>query len=312
MTGISASGIRREPTGNVRTPVPLTGQVALGGAGFSLAEHVDDAAATATIHAALQAGVRVFDCARAYAPVGDPTHNERLFARALSGLDDVLIDTKGGHFRTGTRTWDVDNSPERLARDVDDSLAALGVEQIGLYYLHRADGRARFFDPAADPEPIAESVAALDAIRRSGKIAAIGISNVTVAQLDEAVTIAPIAAVQNLHSAVGLESADVLRRCEELGIAFFAYSPLRGALSRSRGVDRFPRTSAAAARRGVSLARILLRALLASSPVLSVVSGAQRVTTAIDSCSAAVEPWDDELAQAFSDDHELSRGGSSD
>ncbi len=222
----------------------------------------------------------------------------------------MLIDTKGGHFRTGTKTWDVDNSPKRLARDVDDSLAALGVEQIGLYYLHRADGRARFLDPAVDPEPIAESISALDAIRRSGKIAAIGISNVTVAQLDEAVTVAPIVAVQNLHSAAGLESAEVLRRCEELGIAFFAYSPLRGSLSRSRSVERFPRTSAAAAQRGVSLARILLRALLASSPVLSVVSGAQRATTAIDSCSAAVEPWDDELAQAFSDDHELSRGGS--
>ena len=297
----------------MRPPPPLAGQVALGGAGFSLAEHVDNAAATATIQAAARAGARVFDCARAYAPVGDPTHNERLFAHALAGHDDVLIGTKGGHFRTGARTWDVDNSPERLARDVDNSLTALGVEQIGLYYLHRADGRARFLDPAADLEPLAESVAALDSIRRSGKIAAVGLSNVTVAQLDEAVAVAPIVAVQNLHSAAGLESEEVLRRCEELGIAFFAYSPLRGALSHPQPAapERFPRTSAAARIRGVSLARLLLRALLASSPVLSVVSGAQRVTTAIDSCSASEEPWDDELAEAFSGDHHMSSGENS-
>ena len=308
MAEITASGPREGLAGRARPPLSLTGQVALGGAGFSLAEQVDDLAATATIRAAARAGARIFDCARAYAPVGDPTHNERLFANALAGHDDVLIDTKGGHFRTGPRSWEVDNSPGRLARDVDDSLVALGVEQIGLYYLHRADGRARFLDPAAELEPIAESVAALDAIRRAGKIAAIGISNVTVAQLEEAVAVAPIAAVQNLHSAAGLESEDVLRRCEELGIAFFAYSPLRGAGLDPEAVQRFPKMSAAARARGISLARLLLRALLASSPVLSVVSGARRVPTAIDSCSAAEQPWDDELAQAFSEDRHGSIG----
>ncbi len=179
------------------TDVQLTRQVALGGALFSLVPGFDQDRATSVIQAAADAGVRVFDVARAYAPLGDPTHNEVLFSRALAGRDDVLIGTKGGHFRTGPREFDVDNSPERLRKDVDDSLAALGVDRLGLFYVHRADGRERFRGGTGEPPPVGEAVAALDELRRDGKIAAIGLSNVTVAQLDEAVEIAPIGAVQN-------------------------------------------------------------------------------------------------------------------
>lgn len=111
------------------------------------------------MRAAADAGIRVFGSARAYAPMDDPQHNERLLAQVLKGRSDVLIATKGGHFRTGREPWDVDNSGARLRQDACTSLAALGVHRIGLYYLHRADA----------PYPIGESVSTLDEIRRETK-----------------------------------------------------------------------------------------------------------------------------------------------
>lgn len=285
----------------------LTGQVALGGGRFSLADQRDDGAATAVIRAAAEGGVRIFDSARAYAPVDDPTHNETLLARALAGYEDVIIGTKGGHFRTGARSWDVDNSPERLRQDVELSLRALGVEQIGLYYLHRADGRAVYRQESPRREPIGASIAALEDLRREGKIARIGISNITPEQLDEAVAVAPIAAVQNRHTAVQADSAEVLRCCEERNIAFFAYSPLRSGGTGEDAALRFPRLNALAERRGVSLQRLLLRALLASSPQLSVVVGAGRIATAVDSAAAVDEPWDSDAETAFRQDRQSAR-----
>ena len=285
------------PVGGRRSE--LAGHVALGCAGFSLSgadtsEHAGD-----VIRAAADAGIWIFDSARAYATPDDPLHNESLVARALAGRDDVLIATKGGHFRTGERSWDVDNSPDRLRRDVDDSLRALGAEQIGLYFLHRSDGRAGLEGRDASPDPIGASVAALDELRRQGKLARVGLSNVTVAQLHEALAIAPIDAVQNRLSALDMEKPDVLRYCEELGIAFFAYSPLRDGGVGPLAAQRFPRTFAAARSRGVSLQRVLLRGLLVSSRSVSLVVGAGQVSTATDAAAAMREHWDDELATAF-------------
>ncbi len=272
----------------------LTGCIALGGAGFSLSDEPDAEVAARVIRAAADAGIKIFDSARAYAPVDDPFHNESLFANALAGRSDVLIGTKGGHFRTGHGEWGIDNSPDRLRRDVHDSLVALRVKQIGLYYLHRAD----------HPQPIARSVGTLNELRQEGKIARIGISNVTVRQVDEALAVAPIAAVQNHHSVGGTESISVLRHCEETGIPFFAYSPLRGNGTGERAVKAFSRTSVVAKSRGVSLQRLLLRAMLASSPMMSIIVGAGRQQTAVDSALAPLEPWDAELATSFALDVE--------
>jgi pyridoxine 4-dehydrogenase len=282
------------------TPL-LTGQVALGGATFSLVPGYPESSSVAVIRAAADAGVRIFDTARAYAPLGDPTHNEALFASALAGRDDVLVGTKGGHWRTGPREWDVDNSPARLRRDVDESLRAFGVDRLGLFYVHRADGRDRFRGGTGDPPPVGEAVAALEELRRAGKIAAIGLSNATVAQLDEAVGVAPVAAVQN-NRTVGSADDDVLRRCEQLGVAFFAYAPLRGVATGEDTAVRFPAMAALAAERGVSVQRLLLRGLLASSPVLSVVVGAGREATAVDGAAVMTEPWDEQAQAAYDAD----------
>ena len=204
----------------------LCGQVALGGADFSLRDERDDVVAIATIRAAADAGIRIFDSGRAYATVDDPFHNERLFAAALAGRDDVLIATKGGHWRAGVAEWAVDNSPDRLRRDVDDSLRSLSLDRLGLYYVHRAD---------AEGVPLGESIGALDQLRREGKITGIGVSNVTRSQLDDLEDPTLIVAVQNRFGVGATHRREVIDWCEMNGVTFFAYSPLGGAdLGRSR------------------------------------------------------------------------------
>ena len=278
-------------TGGPNATRALTGQVVLGGAGFSIYDDRDDAGAIATIRAAADHGIRLFDSARAYATVDDPTHSERLFAEALHGCDDALIMTKGGHFRTGYREWAVDDSPGRLRADVDVSLATLGVERIGMYFLHRADAG----------DSVAGSIATLEELRREGKIAAIGISNASASQLGEAMSIAPIAAVQNKHT-IGQDSWQLPSLCADLGIAFLAYSPLGGPGESSRLLARFPALAALAAARGQSPQRLLLRALLAGAPSMSVVVGARRPATAIDSAKVPSDPWGDVERAAYDQD----------
>jgi aryl-alcohol dehydrogenase-like predicted oxidoreductase len=138
-------------------------------------------------------------------------------------------------------------------------------------------------------------------MRREGKIQRIGLSNVTAAQLEEAHSITSIDAVQNHLGVAHADSSGVLRLCEKLSIPFFAYYPLRRDDGRPYS-EGFPRMGALAADRVISLARLLLRALLESSPVMSVVSGASRAESAMDSAAALTEVWDEELESAWQED----------
>lgn len=269
---------------------PRSGDVVLGCASFSLTETQDRAAAILTIRAARAAGISLFDSARAYAPFGDPLHNERLLRQALGS--GSLVATKGGHYRDGPHSWAIDNTRGRLRKDVEDSLRALEVDELSLYYLHRADSGA----------PVADAVIALDELRLTGSIGAIGLSNVTVEQINQALEIAPISAVQNPFSVTGRESLDVLQRCEELDIPFYAYSPFGGAGGAHTLTTRLPRLTERAAARNVSIHRLALRALLATSPVMSVVAAASRVRTARDIAAAPGEPWNTEDAVAYAQD----------
>jgi pyridoxine 4-dehydrogenase len=198
----------------------------------------------------------------------------------------VIVGTKGGHSRTGATSWDADISAGRIRSDVVTSLRVFGREQLDLYYLHRVD--------LAD-QPVEEGIAALASLRDEGKLARIGLSNVDVPTLERAARVARVDAVQNLHSVMGRESAEVLAWCEANQVPFFAYSPLRHSATA-------PHLAATAVDRGVSLQRLQLRALLASSPVLSVVSGATRPETVLDSLAAESEPWDDVLQAAYKAD----------
>ncbi|GAB2603343.1 aldo/keto reductase [Kribbella endophytica] len=260
----------------------LVGRVALGVASFSF-DPRDRAADLATIRAGLDAGTAILDTARAYAHVDDPFYGEQLAADAARGTG-AIVGTKGGHSRTGPTIWDADISAPRIRADVETSLRIFGT--LDLYYLHRVD---------LAEQPVEEGISALASLRDEGKVARIGLSNVTVTDLERAATVTQVDAVQNRHTAMGRESADVLTWCEANYIPFFAYSPLRSAASA-------PHLTAQATERGISLQRLQLKALLQSSPILSVVSGATRPATVLDSLAAETDPWDEDLAAAYAAD----------
>src|SRR6266481_2335498 len=164
--------------------------LAMGCMRLSTAAFRDEPRALATLHAALDAGVDLLDTADAYAVDADEAgHNERLIARALASWPGdrsrVRIATKGGLTRPGGR-WVADGRAGHLAAACEASRRALGVERIDLYQLH-----------APDPDvALATSVRALAALCRDGLVERIGLCNVSLGQLREALEIVEIASVQ--------------------------------------------------------------------------------------------------------------------
>jgi aryl-alcohol dehydrogenase-like predicted oxidoreductase len=248
-----------------------------------------------TIHAALDAGVNLLDTADAYSSgEHDVGTNERLIARALRGLERrPLVATKGGHTRPGDR-WELDGRPEHLRAACEASLKALETDRIDLYQLHRPDPDV----------PFAESVGALRDLRDQGKIRFVGLSNVTVAQLEEAESIVEISAVQNelsLTYTTPISKGEVAA-CAERGIPMLAWSPLGGASSASDAGTGIPAVRRVAAERGVSPQRVALAWLLSLSDTVLPIPGARRPETILDSVAAAeLELTADELA-AIGDD----------
>src|SRR4051794_21680559 len=175
------------------------------------------------IHTALDSGVQLLDTADAYSEgEADFGHGEALVAKALRerSREGIVVATKGGHVRPGGR-WELNGRPEYLKRACEASLRRLETDAIDVYQLHRPDPDV----------PFAESVGALRDLRDEGKVLGVGLSNVNVAQLEEAERIVPIAAVQNELS---LKYTEPLRRgevaaCAERGIAYLAWAPLGGA-----------------------------------------------------------------------------------
>jgi aryl-alcohol dehydrogenase-like predicted oxidoreductase/predicted kinase/histidinol phosphatase-like enzyme len=197
---------------------------------LSTAPDRDATRAVATLHAALDAGVRFLDTADAYCR--DDTeigHNERLIAGALATWagerSAVRIATKGGLTRPGGR-WVPDGRARHLVAACEASRLALGIERIGLYQLHAPDPRV----------PLATSVRALAALQREGRIEAIGLCNVTLGQLREARRLAEIASVQvelSLWHDASVHGG-VAEYCIAHGIPLIAYRPLGGPQGRRR------------------------------------------------------------------------------
>src|SRR5215216_3897492 len=162
--------------------------IGLGEMPMSLSTRPPEERSIRTIHAAVDAGVNVIDTADAYAwDEHDIGHGERLLAKALRGRrDGVIIATKGGHTRNG-RAWELDGRPEHIRAACEASLRALGTDRIDLYQFHRPD-------PAV---PYAESVGAFKELQEEGKVRWVGISNASVEQIEEALGIVDVVAVQN-------------------------------------------------------------------------------------------------------------------
>lgn len=258
------------------------GAIGLGAMPMSLEGRPPRSQAIATIHAALGAGVTFIDTADAYCLAGPDTgHNERLVAEALrawrGGRDEILVATKGGHVRRRDGSWDLDGRPEHLAAACDASLRALGVDVIDLYQFHRPDPKV----------PFAESVGAIARLRDAGKVRLVGLSNVTVDQIDEAAAMVPIASVQNQFSPAFRSSGPELAHCRELGIAFLAWSPLGGMRAAATLGSAHRSFAEVAARHGISPQRVALAWALAHGEVVIPIPGASRPATILDSAGAA-------------------------
>lgn len=215
----------------------------------------DRANALRVLRRAFELGMNFFDTADSYGPHVD----EELIAEALHPYPKgLVIATKGGLLRPRPGAWDPDGRPEHLKRAIDGSLKRLKLERIDLYQLHAPDPKV----------PFADSVGALADGQKAGKIRHIGVSNVTVKQLEEARRICPIVSVQNQYNFGDRSSEDVLKACERLGIAFLPWYPLGAG-----DVLKNEKIKTVSKKHRMTRAQVALAWLLAKSPVMLPIPG---------------------------------------
>jgi aryl-alcohol dehydrogenase-like predicted oxidoreductase len=272
-------------------------RIGLGCMRLSTDENRDEELALETIVAAADAGITVFDTAHSYGrDENELGHNERLLVRALRscGADArTRVVTKGGMARMGGG-WVPDGRAKTIRSDCEASLATLDGLPIDLYLVHAPDQRT----------PWRTTVRALGRLVDEGLVRRVGVANVNRRQLDEALELAPIAAVQ-----VALSPFDdrairggVLERCVEEGLTLIAHSPLGGP-RRSGGIARHAALAEVAGARDATPAEVALAWLLDLSPAVVAIPGARRPETARSAARAATVALDDHdrevLSRAF-------------
>ncbi|KIG14339.1 putative oxidoreductase [Enhygromyxa salina] len=220
----------------------------------------DPEGARALLRRVVELGVNFIDTADAYGP----GTSEQLIAEALHPYPKgMIIATKGGILRPPDKSWQSDARPEYLQTACEASLKRLKIECIDLYQLHAPDDSVRFED----------SIKALARLREQGKVRMVGLSNVSVAQLEVAEAIVPIVSVQNRFNLGDQSHAEVLAACDRKGIAFLPWYPL------GSGVLTKPGTAAAqiADELGVAPGQVALAWLLHLSPVVVPIPGTSQI-----------------------------------
>ena len=208
----------------------------------------------------VELGIGLIDTADSYGP----EVSENLIAEALHPYPDgLVIATKGGLRRSGPGQWPRDARPERLKECCEASMRRLKLDRIDLYQLHSPDPQV----------PYEDSVGALKELQDEGKIRHVGISNVSVEELERARAIVEVVTVQNRYNLEDRDSEDVLERCEGVGIGFIPWFPLAtGRLAEPGGpLDRIAKEHDA------TPAQIALAWLLARSPVMLPIPGTSSV-----------------------------------
>ena len=244
----------------------------------------DEPNARAVLRRAVELGVQFIDTADVYGP-GD---NERLIREALHPYaPGLVIGTKGGLVRSGPATranpgMSMNGTEAHIRAAVERSLRLLEVERIDLYQLHRVD-------PAT---PIEETMRVFRTLRDEGKIRHIGLSEVSVDQIDRARDVVDIATVQNVYSLAARLHGDVLAHCERNGIGFIPFWPLHGgALAQSQEMARI------AATRRATPAQVSLAWLLRKSPNIILIPGTSSVAHLEENLAArSVALSDDDMA----------------
>ena len=229
----------------------------------------------------VEGGVDLIDTADSYGP----EVSENLIAEALHPYPDgLVIATKGGLRRTGPSQWPRDARPERLKECCEGSLRRLKLDRIDLYQLHSPDNRV----------PLEESMGALKELQDEGKIRHVGVSNVSVEQLERARAVVEVVSVQNRYNLEDRRSDDLLDACEAANIGFIPWFPLAtGRLAEPGGpLDRI------AGAHEATPAQIALAWLLARSPVMLPIPGTSSIEHFEENLAAAkVDLSPDEVAE---------------
>jgi aryl-alcohol dehydrogenase-like predicted oxidoreductase len=214
-------------------------------------------------------GIDFIDTADSYGP----DISEQLIREALHPYKGLLIATKAGFTRSGPDMWHVNCRPEHLIAQAHNSRRQLGVEQIGLWQLHRIDSRV----------PRAEQFGAVKQLLDDGVIRHAGLSEVSVAEIKEASQVFRVATVQNSYNLADRHSDDVVDYCEANGIGFIPYYPLGdGELARPGGaLDKLARA------KGVTPGQVALTWLLKRSPVMLPIPGTSKVAHLEENAAAA-------------------------
>ncbi|MDQ6641751.1 MAG: aldo/keto reductase [Actinomycetota bacterium] len=236
--------------------------------------------ALGVLRRAVELGITFFDTADSYGPyVAEDLLREALHPYA----DDVVIATKAGLTRQGPGVWTTLGQPAYLRQEVEMSLRRLGVERIDLFQLHRID--AAF--------PVADQVGELKQLQDEGKIRHIGLSEIDVAQLQEAQKSAEIVSVQNLFNLANRDAEPLLDHCTDQGIGFIPWFPLAtGELSEEDGP-----LAESAKQHDATPSQLALAWLLKRSPVMLPIPGTSSVEHLESNTAAAgVQLSDDEFA----------------
>jgi pyridoxine 4-dehydrogenase len=220
---------------------------------------------------AVELGVTLIDTADSYGP----GVSERLIHEALYPYpDELVIATKAGFTRPGPDRWERNGTPEHLKAQAERSLGLLGLERIELFQLHRIDPKV----------PLPDQLGALIELQLEGKIGRIGLSEVSVSEIQAARAITPIVTVQNRYNLADRDAEPVLDYCEREGIGFIPWFPMAtGRLARPGGpLQRI------ADEHGARAAQLALAWLLARSPVLLPIPGTSTVAHLQENVAAAL------------------------
>ena len=242
----------------------------------------DRTEAIAVLRRAVELGVNLIDTADSYGP----EVSEQIIAEALHPYPkDLVIATKGGLTRSGPGQWHRNGRPAHLRKACEGSLRRLRVDRIDVYQLHAIDAAV----------PMEDSLGEIIRMKDEGKIRHIGLSNVSVEQLQRARKLVPIVSVQNRYNVGDRGAEDVLQLCTREGLGFLPWYPVgAGELTRPGGtLDRVARAHE------VTPAQVALAWLLLKSPVMLPIPGTSSVQHLEENVAAAALSLDDSEMSAL-------------
>jgi aryl-alcohol dehydrogenase-like predicted oxidoreductase len=229
----------------------------------------DRANAIKVLKRAVELGVDLIDTADAYGP----ETSELLIAEALHPYPKgLVIATKGGNTRPGPGQWVPNGHPDYLKSCVDKSLQRLKLDRLDLWQLHRLDPKV----------PVEESLGAIKEAQQAGKIRHVGLSEVSVEQIERARKVVPIVSIQNRYNFDDRKWENALEYCEKESLGFLPWAPVGG----SRGLGGSAAEAVAKAH-NVSIYQVALAWLLQRSPVMLPIPGTQNLKHLEDNCAAA-------------------------